>query len=102
MAFIMIYDEQPGYNNVCEARKYQADALTDYIEHHDKTKERKYYNIDDNMVFSIAPFDTTGLKGEYLDVYHFIKDDDTICLISCNFKKLSGLCGYINRTTGPL
>ena len=54
------------------------------------------------MIFSIAPFDTTGLKGEYLDVYHFIKDDDTICLISCNFKKLSGLCGYINRTTGPL
>jgi len=95
MAYIMILDEQTGYKNVCEANKLQSDALNDYLINR-FTEERKYSN------FSIEPFNTTGLKGEYLDIYQFIKDDGTICLISLNFKKLSGLCGYINRTTGPM
>ena len=94
MAFIIILDELTGYKNVCEANKLQSDALNDYLT---QTEERKYSN------FSIAPFNYTGgLKGDYLDIYQFIKDDGTICLISLNFKKLSGLCGYINRTTGPM
>ena len=97
MAYIIILDEQTGYNNVCEARQYQADALNDYIVN-GFTEERKYSN------FSIAPFNSisSGLQGEYLDVYQYINEDRTICLISCNFKKLSALCGYINRTTGPM
>ena len=84
MVYIMILDELTGYKNVCEANKLHSDALNDYLIN-GFTEERKYSN------FSIAPFNTTGLKGDYLDIYHFIKEDNTICL-----------CGYINRTTGPI
>ena len=97
--YIMI--DAPDGRQVVEARDYQTNALNDYIENKivDDLADELAYEIDDDICFTIKQFNSTayGLTGEYLDVYCYIKEDNTMFLISRNFKKLSALCGFLNR-----
>lgn len=94
-------DAQDGSRQVVEAREYQQLALNDYIDNKiaDDLADELAYEIDDNICFTIKKFDSIsyGLAGEYLDVYSFVKENGSIFLISRNFKKLSALCGFLNR-----
>jgi hypothetical protein len=98
--YIMI-DAQDGSKQVVEAREYQQLALNDYIDNKivDDLADELKYEIDDNICFTIKKFDSIkyGLAGEYLDVYCYVKENGSIFLISRNFKKLSALCGFLNR-----
>ena len=94
--YIMI-DAPDGSRQVVEARDYQTNALNDYIKS-ENVEEKKY--IVDDIYFSIKQFNSIsyGLTGEYLDVYCYIKENESsMFLISRNVKKLSALCGFLNR-----
>ena len=97
--YIMI--DAPDGKKVVDAREYQTDALNDYINNKivDDLAEETEYNIDDNICFSIKHFNSIsyGLSGEYLDVYCYVKETGSMFLIFRNFKKLSALCGFLNR-----
>ena len=97
--YIMIDDDLVG-RKVVEAHNYQESALNDYIDNKitDDLADETEYNINE-FYFTIKKFNSTayGLTGEYLDVYCYIKEDNTMFLISRNFKKLSVLCGFLNR-----
>ena len=93
--------DAPDGRQVVEARDYQTSALNDYIDNKivDDLAEDLAYEIDDNICFTIKKFDSIkyGLAGEYLDVYCYVKENGAMFLISRNFKKLSALCGFLNR-----
>jgi hypothetical protein len=98
--YIMI-DAQDGSRQVVDAREYQQLALNDYIDNKivDDLAEDLAYEIDDNICFTIKKFNSIsyGLSGEYLDVFCYVKENNSMFLISRNFKKLSALCGFLNR-----
>jgi hypothetical protein len=98
--YIMI-DAPDGRRQVVDAMEYQQLALNDYIDNKivDDLAEDLAYEIDDDICFTIKKFDSIsyGLTGEYLDVYCYVKVDNSMFLISRNFKKLSALCGFLNR-----
>ena len=70
----------------------EAPELNEYI---------KSENMDEQIYsnFYIKHFNSVayGLNGQYLDVYCYIQNDEKMYLISRNFKKLSALCGFLNR-----
>jgi hypothetical protein len=82
---------------VVESRDYQQIAFNNYM--NTNQKEEIKYGEKTERKFSIKPFISTkyGLSGEYLDIFCFVCESGKMYLISRNFKKLSGLCGYINR-----
>jgi hypothetical protein len=88
---------------VVEAFDYQSECFYDFLSLLEIDKERNEMNYivgkDNDISFTIKKFDylASGLSGEYNDVYSFIKEDGTRFLMSCNFKKLSALCGFLNR-----
>lgn len=94
--FIMIDADQ--CRKVVSAYDYQQIALNNYIDSDfkDITVE---YGTDTEVCFSIKNFDATGLSGEYNDIYSYIKEDNSVYLISRNYNKLSSLCGFLNRIT---
>ena len=96
--YIMI-DTSVG-KKVLDASDYQTNALNDYIDNKiiDDLADELAYEIDNNC-FTIKKFNSIsyGLSGQYLDVYCYVKEDNTMCLISRNFKKLITLCGFLNR-----
>ena len=98
--YIMI-DAPDGRRQVVDAMEYQQLALNDYIDNKivDDLAEDLAYEIDDDICFTIKQFNSKkyGLTGEYLDVYCYVKVDNSMFLISRNFKKLSALCGFLNR-----
>lgn len=98
--YIMI-DAQDGSKKVVDAREYQQLALNDYIDNKivDDLADELAYEIDNNICFTIKKFNSIsyGLTGEYLDVYCYVKENNSMFLISRNFKKLSALCGFLNR-----
>jgi len=98
MAYIMI--DAPDGRQVVDARDYQTNALNDYIDNKiaDDLADELVYEIDD-ICFTIKQFNSKkyGLAGEYLDVYCYVKENGSMFLISRNFKKLSALCGFLNR-----
>jgi len=91
----------PDGRQVVDARDYQTNALNDYIDNKivDDLAEDVAYEIDDDICFTIKQFNSKkyGLAGEYLDVYCYVKENNSMFLISRNFKKLSALCGFLNR-----
>jgi hypothetical protein len=98
--YIMI-DAPDGSKQVVDAMEYQQLALNDYIDNKivDDLAEDLAYEIDDDICFTIKKFNSIsyGLSGEYLDVYCYVKENGAMFLISRNFKKLSELCGFLNR-----
>ena len=92
--YIMI-DAPDGSRQVVEAPEL-IDILTEYIKS-ENVEEKKYIIVDNH--FSIKPFNSVsyGLTGKYLDVYCYLKETESMFLISRNFKKLSALCGFLNR-----
>ena len=84
-------DALDGSKHVVEAPEL-IDILNEYIK--SENMEEKIFDT-----FSIKQFNSTayGLTGKYLDVYCYIKEDNKMFLISQNFKKLSALCGFLNR-----
>ena len=96
--YIMI-DAPDGTRIVVNARKYQQDAVNDYIDNKiiDDLAEETEYSIDDKC-FSIKLFNSTayGLTGKYIDVYCLVKENNTMFLLSRNFNKLCALCGFLN------
>ena len=98
--YIMINDTNNG-RKVVEARDYQQNALNDYINNKivDDLAEETKYEIDNNIYFTIKKFNSVsyGLTDNYLDVYCYVKENESMFLISRNFKKLSALCGFLNR-----
>jgi len=96
LVYIMI-DNENLYRKVVAAQTYLQNALNDYID--TSENEEKIYTENTN-IFSISLFNSKkfGLSGDYLDIYSF-KENNQLHLISRNFKKLSNLCGFINRVT---
>ena len=93
--FIMI--DTPTCRNVVDCRDYQQIALNNYID--SGFVDTVEYGTDTEVCFSISPFDyvSKGLSGEYNDVYNYIRGDGSVYMISRNHKKLSALCGFLNR-----
>ena len=98
--YIMI-DAPDGSRQVVDALEYQHLALNDYIDNKivDDLADELAYEIDDDTCFTIKKFNSIsyGLSGEYLDVFCYVKENNSMFLISRNFKKLSALCGFLNR-----
>ena len=82
----------------------EVDGSRKVVESSELNEYFKSENIEEKIYsdFSITHFDSVayGLTGEYLDVYCYIKNDEKMYLISRNFKKLSALCGFLNRVIG--
>ncbi len=93
--FIMI--KTADYRKVIEANNTQKIALNNYIQ--SGFSENIEYGTDNMECFNIDIFDfkKCGLTGEYLDVYNCIDSNGDKLLISCNYTKLSNLCGFLNR-----
>jgi hypothetical protein len=98
--YIMIEDNTNTYKTVVVAKDYHQIALNNYIDMNYNTPVE--YGTDTEVCFKIGIFDylKKGLSSEYDDVYEYIKDNNTIFLISKNHYKLSGLCGFLNRVIG--
>jgi hypothetical protein len=93
-AFIMI-DDNNMTKKIVPAYDYQELALNDYIDN--QKTGRHQYIINTSMSFYIDNFNSTGLNNDYSDFYSFIREDDTISIISRNEDKLRGFCGFRNR-----
>jgi len=93
--FIMI--DTPTFRNVVDCCDYQQLALNNYIDC--GFTDAVEYGTDTEVCFSISRFDyvSKGLSGEYNDVYNYIREDGTVDMISRNHKKLTALCGFLNR-----
>ena len=95
VVYIMI--DTDTRRQVVVAKDYQQIALNNYIEL--GLTEPIEFGTDTEICFHIGIFNSVkkGLSGEYSDVYEYIKDNNTIFLISKNYEKLSSLCGFLNR-----
>ena len=88
-----------SYRKVVLADESQQIAFNNYIEN--GFLDLVEYGSDSEACFSIGPFDYAkmGLTGNYNDIYCIFTHttDNLFLLISCNYPRLSGLCGFLNR-----
>ena len=99
--YIMIFNNSSKSYQVFKAYDYQKDAFNDYMDNK-KTNKFEYSYKNGDIKFSLDKFDTTGLKQNYDEFLNFIREDNSKSVISNNFEKIQGYCGFANRITcGP-
>jgi len=78
------------------AYDYQQEALDDYIDNNIQVP-KKYNPNNSTLIFYINKFDSSNFNGDYSDFYIFVKEDESVYILSRNESKLRTFCSYINR-----
>ena len=96
--YIMIFNNNNKLYQVFNAYDYQIDAFNDYYNNKRKSKvEYKYKN--DEIIFFLNEFNSSGLKQNYDDFLNFIREDGSQSVISNNYEKIKSYCAFANRLT---
>ena len=96
--YIMIFNNNNKLYQVFNAYDYQIDAFNDYYNNKRKSKV-KYKYKNDEIIFFLNEFNSSGLKQNYDDFLNFIREDGSQSVISNNYEKIKSYCAFANRLT---